>query len=249
MLLIHGFGDRKETWGPLATVLFRHFELLIPDMPGFGRTSSVPSERVAAPYQARHLSRFLDALGVGGLHVVGQSMGGAIAARFGADYPYRARTLTLVSAAGPANLAPDLQALVDVGENPLIVRCFEDFERLLSLGFEKPLMYPRSMRRHLAWLWATRSDELVGHFDRLMNPAPGEEPPPLLPGVAAPTLVVYGDSERLVHPDNAVIYRDGIAGARLHVMKGVGHNPHHEATIPLAKLIRAHVSDSVPPGV
>lgn len=238
LLLVHGFGDRKETFGPLATTLFRRFELLIPDMPGFGDASSVASERTSPPAQSRHLARLLAALGIDHAHVCGQSMGGALVARFADDHPHLVRSLTLISAAGPKLLAPELDAVIAQGRNPLLVRTLADFEELVALGFERPMLYPREMRRLLAHMWAQRTDELIGHFDRFMNPPPDEAVATSYSNIRVPTQLIYGTHERLVHPDNAAAYRNGIAGARLHTLRGVGHNPHHEATITVGRLVR-----------
>jgi len=239
LLLIHGFGDRKETFTPLCMALYRHFDLILVDMPGFGDAPVVSSAHITPPAQSRFLAAFLDALGLGSVHVCGQSMGGGLAARFVDDHPDRARSLTILSGAGPDGLSDEFEAFRSRGRNLLLIRSLADFEQLLDLGFSRPLPYPRPIRRHLASQFALRRAEHAGHFNRLLNPEPGEEFARTYPSISARTQVIYGRQERLVHPDNMHTYASGIPGATLHVLDNVGHNPHHEAIGFVAKRLRA----------
>ena len=238
LLMLHGFGDRKETFGPLAMALYRHFELIIPDFPGFGGASSVSSDRVSASAQSQFMGRFLAQLGVSRAHVMGQSMGGAIAARFADDHPGVARSLTMLSAAGPRGLSPAFESRLRSGRNPLIIRTFEDFESLCDLAFQRPLVWPRTMKRYIASQWQQRPDEHLRHFQRLNEPPPGEEVAETYPNVRCPVRLIYGTVERVVHQANITAYKDAFGGASVHMLNGVGHNPHHEATFQVARLMR-----------
>ena len=106
LLLIHGFGDSKETWAPLILLLYRHFDVIAPDLLGFGHGPAVASDHMVPREQARILLGLLDKVTDGPVHVMGQSMGGMVAAYLALVAPQRCRTLALVSPAGTAGLAP-----------------------------------------------------------------------------------------------------------------------------------------------
>lgn len=239
LLLLHGFGDRKDTFAPLTVLLHRKYRVIAMDFPGFGEASVVPSSRVSAPAQSKFIAAFIAELGLGKVHVVGQSMGGAIAARFADEHPELTRSLTLISPAGPWGLTGDVDALIEAGRNPLLVRNFDDFERLCDMSFVKQLPYPRPMIQFLARQWSLRRAELAGHFQRLIYPPAGEELADRFENVHCPTQVIYGTGEQLVDPRNIKTYRGAFVASKLTMLDGVGHNPHHEATYRTARLIRA----------
>jgi pimeloyl-ACP methyl ester carboxylesterase len=100
VLLLHGFngqlGNWNQTWDLLGDCLARRIRV---DLPGFGvSTSSEPDYTLDA--QARRVIEFLDALGVERVIVVGESMGGSLAAWLAAHYPDRIESLALLAPSG-----------------------------------------------------------------------------------------------------------------------------------------------------
>ena len=75
-MLVHGFGDRKETWTLFAARFRKTFNLVIPDLPGFGQSSRDPEQKFDMVSQARWLRALLDSLSLGEVYLVGSSMGG-----------------------------------------------------------------------------------------------------------------------------------------------------------------------------
>ena len=240
LLLIHGFGDNKETWAPLILLLYRHFDVIAPDLLGFGEGPVVASEHMVPREQARTLLGLLDAVTDGPVHVVGQSMGAMVAAYMALAAPERCQTLALVSAAGAAGPSPEVTSLVESGTNPLLADDLASFDVLLKLSMARRPPYPRAMRRYLAAQWGKRHEEHRRHWDRLLSVELEELRPLETPELLPRTILVIGDQERIVHPDNVAIYREWFPGLRVSTFKGVGHNPHHEATNRLARLLREH---------
>ena len=240
LLLIHGFGDRKETWLPLIARLHRRFTIIAPDLIGFGEGPSVDSQHVHPREQARTLVDMMTKLRLGPVHVVGQSMGATIANYIALAHPERCATLTLVAPAGPAGLAPEFKSHTVMHGNPLMVRTLADFNRLLKLSMAKRPPYPRTLRRYLAHQWSTRRPELERHWQVLDSLGFEDLCPAKLPELTPRSLVVMGDKERIVHPDNKDAYRAWLRNLRVETLSGVGHNPHHESTSRLAALISEH---------
>ncbi len=246
LLLVHGFGDRGETWAMLSLWLRKGFELLIPDLPGFGEADPIPSARASVPAQADFLADLLDVADVGQAHVAGQSMGGAVAASFAVRHGERLRTLMLISAAGPLGLDAEFERLVLAGKNPLLTRSLADFDHLLTFSFSGRPPFPRALRRHLAAQWSARRGEHEQHFARLMDPEEGEGVAVDLGAIHVPTLIVSGRDERVVHPGNARAYLDAIPMAELVMLDGCGHCPHLEATARLARVMRSFLAQHTP---
>ncbi len=96
VLLIHGLGSAGVDWalqfGPLEEAGYR---VLAPDMRGFGRSSAPPEVTVQA--MAEDAALFLDRVGAVPAHVVGISMGGAVALQLALDHPEKVRSLVLVN--------------------------------------------------------------------------------------------------------------------------------------------------------
>ncbi len=238
LLIVHGFGDRGESMLPLAALLHRQFAIVIPDLPGFGEADAVPSERTTIPAQARFLTQLLDALGISRVHVCGQSMGGAIAARLAHEYPQRVQSVTLLAAAGPRGLHPHVELMLQAGRNPLLPRDVDGFIELLSISFSRPPPFSRSLLRFLAEQWMARREEHVGHFALLSNHQAEAWMPEIAPKVSMPARVVYGRDERLVHLDNRDLYARVLTGGRSILLDRVGHLPHLEAPLAVAKILR-----------
>lgn len=238
LLLVHGFADRNDSMLPLAALLRHDFDVIAPDLPGFGDTPVVPSARITVAAQTGFLLQLLDVLGLQRVHLCGQSMGGGIVARMAHDHPERVASVTLLAAAGPYGLHPHLEAEVRAGHNPLLPRTLAEFDRLLALGFARPPPLPRPLRRFLAWQWGARHEEMTGHFARMIAPQPGEGVPEVLRPVPVPARVLYGRHERIVHMDNRDLYEASLGRGSVIMLDDVGHAPHLEATATVARVLR-----------
>jgi len=109
LLFLHGLGFSKRWW-PLYDRLAQHFDVIVPDLPGFGDSPQAPwmsdfDDMVLV------LAEFADAIGAGRFHLVGHSFGGWVAAEFAAFYPERVASLVLITPLGarvPGDMPVDL---------------------------------------------------------------------------------------------------------------------------------------------
>ena len=100
MLLIHGIGRSLEDWAPQYERLAAGHRVIALDVPGFG-FSERPREPISLPVFARGVADTLDALGESRpVHVVGNSLGGAIGQQLLAQDPDRVASLALINSAG-----------------------------------------------------------------------------------------------------------------------------------------------------
>ena len=106
VLLLHGFGGDLDNWMFNLDSLAEKHRLLALDLPGHGqsvKTNVDPSLSGMATF----VRKFLDVLSVSSLHVVGHSMGGAIAMQLASDSPETVKSLGLICSAG---LGPDINS-------------------------------------------------------------------------------------------------------------------------------------------
>ncbi|MFI5621581.1 alpha/beta fold hydrolase [Streptomyces sp. NPDC051567] len=100
VLLLHGSGSSLHGFDRVAARLAASFDVIRPDLPGFGLTGPRPDRDYRVPAYASTVDRFMEALGVPGYAVVGSSLGGNIAWNLALDHPARVDALILVNATG-----------------------------------------------------------------------------------------------------------------------------------------------------
>jgi pimeloyl-ACP methyl ester carboxylesterase len=167
---------------------------------------------------------FVAALGLAPLDIGGNSMGGTIAGAYAARYRDDVKHLWLLAPGGVRTATrSELDELFARGENPLLVNDAEGFERLLDFVFVERPAIPRPIARYLA-------EQAVAHRafnekilrDLFAGMQPLEEE---LRGATTPTLILWGDHDRLVDVSGAQVLKSVMANADVVVMKNVGHVP------------------------
>lgn len=105
LVLVHGGGAGADSWGnwkDTFAYFAPHFRVIAPDMIGFGKTDKPSPEGYVydQPGRNRHLAGFLDAMGLRGVAIVGNSMGGATAIGVALDRPELLGSIVLMGSAG-----------------------------------------------------------------------------------------------------------------------------------------------------
>lgn len=103
-LLIHGFGDIGDMWGPLAAVLAKDHTVIVPDLRGMGH-SSQPQDGYDKKTQAADMRAVLTALGQDHVVVIGHDIGTMVAYAYAASYPDTVDKLVVMDAPVPG-IAP-----------------------------------------------------------------------------------------------------------------------------------------------
>ena len=225
LVLLHGFGAEKDNWLSTAWQLSGRYRVLALDVPGFGQSSQDPEANYSFEEQAARVAAFLDALRITApVHIGGNFMGGAIAGIFAARYPQRVKSLWLIAPAGVVSAErSDLSRAIAAGQNPMVVGSTEDFERLMDMIFVRRPYVPGAVMRILAENAAShrRFNEKI--FGDMRQPSVPLEV--LLKGSPVPTLILWGDQDRLVHVSGAAILGAVMPKAKVVVLKDVGHAP------------------------
>jgi abhydrolase domain-containing protein 6 len=224
VVLLHGFGASADNWNRFAGRLTKRYRVIAPDLPGWGQSTRIDSASYAYPQQVERLHRFLEALGLLRVHLVGHSMGGFIASAYAARYPEEVITLALIAPHGVAEPQPSELALsVAAGDNWLVATSVPEFDRLLNKVFAKRPYLPKSVFRLLANHAIRNSAKSARIFAEMQSNDPTLEE--RLSRIKAPALIVWGEQDRVLHVSCAEIFRQGIKNSELLVIAGSGHMP------------------------
>jgi len=232
ILLLHGFGGNKDHWTRVAKFLTPAYRVIAPDLPGFGDSDLSEGADYSIPAQAERVRAFVEALELGPVNLGGSSMGGNIAGVYAARHPDRVSSLWLLAPLGVEGAQPsDVDELIDAGEeSPLIIERARQFDRLLEYVFDDRPWIPDPVREHLAVEAAARYHHYHWIHDQIRSEdADGTGPAtPLQPELAGrdiPTLIVWGQEDRVLDVSGAALLGSVLPAARLQILPGVGHLP------------------------
>jgi pimeloyl-ACP methyl ester carboxylesterase len=232
LVLLHGFGSNKDTWNRMARTLTPEFHLVVPDLPGFGESDLPDGTDYTVPAQVERVREIADALGLTRFYLGGSSMGGNIAGAFAARYPERVKGLMLMSPLGVdgATRSELDRITLETGESPLIIERPSEFKTLLGLAFEKRPWLPKPVVHHYAQEAAARYNHYHWIYGQLHIDGPdGTQPAtplqPLLRGSRMPTLILWGEEDRILHVSGAALLARTMPAAEVLLMPGIGHMP------------------------
>jgi pimeloyl-ACP methyl ester carboxylesterase len=229
LLYLHGAGG-EVTWLKFFELLSRRFTVYVPAHPGFARSEGM--ERIDHIHDlVFHYVELMDELGLDAPHVVGLSLGGWLAAELAVHQTRRVSRLVLIDAVGLK--AEDAPPIPDIFTTTLP-------ETRQLLFFEPESEIARAMIPDQASgeqlefaLRAREATARLGWNPYLYDPRLRER----LHRITVPTLIIWGDSDRLVGREYADAYRRGIKGSRLETIEKCGHAPPFEKPEETARLV------------
>jgi pimeloyl-ACP methyl ester carboxylesterase len=218
LVFCHGYTTTGEFWRHQMSAFSRDHRLVVPDLPGHGRSAYPRGRRYTIDAFVGDLVRLFDELGLDDAILVGLSMGGTIAQRFALQHGSRLRALVLVGAT-PHGLGPDvrvenvLQAIdrfgVAAASQAVIDRSFGSAasDELLEFAREQVAKTPEFVAR----------EAIVS-----LNEADSRAQ---LARLALPTLVVCGEEDVITPPAESRALAAGIPGATLQMVAEAAHFP------------------------
>ncbi|KAG7399317.1 Alpha beta hydrolase [Phytophthora boehmeriae] len=234
VVFLHGFSSVKESWVRVARGLDKRYKIVIPDLPGQGRTTPLDAmANYSMPSQAQRLHEFLqkEVAPDKQVHLVGCSMGGMLAGVYAGLYPDRVKSLTMLCPAGISmpRKSELLTMLEDSGRNLLLAHTPDDVIEMNQAISYRKFNLPRGIASIVA---SERKKQLpvlekiVG--DSLGNPTVLED---LLPNIRAKTLVMWGKDDRVLDVSSLEVLQQKItpeAQAQVLLFEDCGHIVQHE---------------------
>ncbi len=229
VVMIHGFGASLHTWQGWSEGLRDRYRVVRFDLPGAGLSPPDPTGRYDDARAIEIIEALLAELEAPQATLVGNSLGGRIAWRFALERPERTIGLVLVSPDGFASAGFEYGAAPRVSFVWSLMRFFlpksvvtenlkasyGDPSRLVPEVADRYYELLRAPGARKALLERTRQTILV-------------DPKPLLPSITAPTLLLWGEKDRLIPIENAQDYVTGIPDAEFISFPELGHVPMEE---------------------
>jgi pimeloyl-ACP methyl ester carboxylesterase len=221
LVLIHGYPLDHTIWNPVVPLLENDFDLILPDLRGFGE-SGTPTPHYSMDDFAADLIGLLDQLGIQKAAIVGHSMGGYVALAFARCHPSRLRGLGLVAS----------QALPDAPEKK--EGRYQEAEHILAHGV-RDVAEGMSTKLTADPVLQTKLEELMlrqrpeGLAGALRAMAERQDSTLLLTEFDFPVVLVHGLADKLIPEERARDVRDVVKRGYLIEIEGAGHMPMMEA--------------------
>jgi len=221
IVFIHGLSGNVENWWDQFEYFRDSYRVVVPDLPGHGKSSKPETFEYSVPAFARTIIELMDQLKIQKAVIVGNSLGGAIAGYIAINYPERVDRLVLSDSAG-IRISPMLKSAAPLA-SPALIR---------MSGVTSARQYPgkspkdkarsdfsasfRNTNEELPYLKAIdRSLSEISRFDFSKD----------FNKIQAKTLIVWGDNDTTVPFKYSKTFKESIPGSELYVVKEGGHTP------------------------
>jgi len=217
LLFLHGAGGVRA-WAPYLAALAEKFSVLAPSHPGFGR-SDTPDWLDNMSDMTFFYLDLIEQLDLRDIHLVGNSLGGWIAAEIAVRNAERIRTLTLVSPAGIRVVGVPMGDIFLWSAEEHVRATLYD-QKLADARLAQPVSEEEaeiSLKNHfmtakLAWSPRFHNPDLEKWLHR----------------IRVPTMILWGEHDRIFPPDYGRAYHAAIPGSELRIIRDCGHLPHQE---------------------
>ena len=249
LVLLHGFGASSFSWRGNLGPLSQHYRVLVPDLPGHGRTpaAAVPDFRLET--LSRELLHLLDCQGVPQAALAGNSLGGSLALLLARDHPERFPALVLLAPGVAVRRLPWFFYPLRV---PLLG---------LALALFLGPWTARMALHHSYYRWELITPEVIAGFaptfrtlaNRLalrrlvcqVDPLSLSQAESLLGEIRQPLCLIWGERDRILPKKQAFWLKERLPRAELHILPEVGHAPQEEAPERVNEIIIAFLARSL----
>ena len=260
IVLIHGMAASSATWSTVMPALAERFTVIAPDLLGHG-DSEKPRGDYSLGAFASGVRDLLLALGHERATVVGHSLGGGVAMQFAYQFPERCERLVLVSSGGLGDeVSWLLRALALPGAElvlPLACNKWVHDAGVNVTGWLSNIGLHTS--RHFREVWDgygsladAETRTAFVHTLRSVVDVTGQRVSAavrLYLAAEVPTLIVWGDHDRIIPVDQGRATHEAIPGSRLEIFEGAGHFPHCEDPDRFCGVLGDLMTTTAPAGV
>ncbi len=236
LLFLHGFGADLNSWMFLQPALAEGRRAIALDLPGHGGSSKEVGAGDAASL-AEAAEGALEALGIESVHLVGHSLGGAVAVLVARRRPDKVRSLNLIASAG---LGPEINAAFIDG----FIRASRrrEAQEALSLLVHDPALLSRRMVEDV--LRYKRLDGVSAALEKIAaewfpNGVQRVGIAEVAANLPMPVQIIWGREDRIIPVSHAERLASRLP---VHILEGVGHLPHMEKAQEVAALLKAFIA-------
>ncbi len=235
LVLIHGYPLDHTTWEDVAPLLEKDFDLILPDLRGFGQSSEVESVYTVADL-ASDIAGLLDHLKIEKAFVAGHSMGGYVALAFARAYSQRLVGLGMISSQVLAD-PPDrkegrYKTVAEVSERGVGQVAEPMAPKLSAIGRVQTFARDLISRQKAA-----------GVIGALKAMAERPDSNDVLAAIKTPVVIVHGDADALIPVERGREMKETARGAHYFELSGLGHMPMMENPQAVADALKSFVND------
>lgn len=230
IVFVHGLAGNWQNWLENLPRLARERRVVALDLPGFGQSED-PLERITISGYGRTVNELADRLDLGEIALVGNSMGGFVAAETAVQFPERVERLVLVSAAGITSSDLRREPVMAWGRMAMLAGARGVAEKRMAIVRPRirHLVYSTIMRHPsriaAEMLWEMSEGAGRSAFRPALEAILDYDFRDRLGDIVSPTLIVWGGDDMLVPVEDADEYERRIPEARKVVLKDTGHVP------------------------
>lgn len=237
LLLLHGFGTNGFTWRHWVADLARDHRVVVVEMKGFGTAPKPPDGRYSPLDQAELLERFILQRDLVNLTLVGHSLGGGVALLTALrllrlDPPRLRRMVVVAGTAFPQPLSPWIRRAARPWLGPLLMRALPSrlvARKALELAYAHHERVSRSqVEAYAEGLRSREGRRALAASARQLMPPGIETAVSRLHEITVPSLLLWGDRDRIVPPAMGQRLAGVLPQATLDVLPDCGHMPHEE---------------------
>ncbi len=217
LVLLHGYPLDHHLWDEVTPLLEDTFDLILPDLRGFGESSTVDSFYAMEDF-ASDIAGLLDQLSIQQAAIAGHSMGGYVALAFVRLFPERVRGLGLVASQAAADSPERKEARYNSAA--------EVADK--GIGSVVETMAPKFTTDKRLQAFARQSMERqqpAAYIGALKAMAERVDSTPFLPSFTFPVVLIHGNADQLIPVDRAREIKAALPQARLVEISGTGHMP------------------------
>jgi pimeloyl-ACP methyl ester carboxylesterase len=247
LVLIHGSNASLFTWEPWVKRLDNTYRVVTLDLPGHGLTGTVPNGDYSQQGMVRFTKEVADKLGLKQFAIGGNSMGGAVAARFAEEYPDRITRLILVDSGGLATKQGEhIPLAFRLARTPFVNWLLLHItpRSLVLEGLNDAIVHKKIITNRMIdmyWDFARMTGTRQATLTRFQLPWDSSVKDHI-GDIHAPTLVLWGAEDHLVPIDAARQFAADIHGSKLIIYPHTGHIPQEEVAQKSADDVRAFLS-------
>ena len=223
IVMLHGYTANKDVWVRFAKYFCKQYRVIIPDMAGHGDTEFKTGIDFGISAQTARIVALIDVLNISRVHIIGNSMGGFIAATFAKDYPGRTLSAALVDPAGVKSPElSDMDKMLAQGKNPFQIFNEQDFKHFYAMTMENPPYAPKAVLDVVSDIYQTRRAQYTEIFCDFHGSTMLDDK---LKHITVPVLLLWGAKDRLIHVSATDVWRTGVSDIQITTWPDIGHMP------------------------